>query len=47
MYLTGNQFMAMKDLLKDFQVKNPDMKTVDIESIAPSQIFKKYLLKQA
>jgi ABC-type molybdate transport system substrate-binding protein len=46
MYLAGNQFMVMEDLMKDFQSKNPDIKTVYVETIPPGQIFKKQLLKQ-
>jgi len=46
MYLAGNQFMVMEDLLKDFQSKNPDIKTAYVETIPPGQIFKKQLLKQ-
>ena len=46
MYLAGNQFMVMEDLIKDFQSKNPDIKSVYVETIPPGQIFKKQLLKQ-
>ena len=46
MYLAGNQFMVMEDLIKDFQSKNPDIKTIYVETIPPGQIFKKQLLKQ-
>ncbi len=46
MYLAGNQFMVMEDLIKDFQSKHPDIKTVYVETIPPGQIFKKQLLKQ-
>ncbi len=46
MYLAGNQFMVMEDLIKDFQSRNPDIKTVYVETIPPGQIFKKQLLKQ-
>jgi ABC-type molybdate transport system substrate-binding protein len=46
MYLAGNQFMVMEDLIRDFQKKNPDIKTVYVETIPPGQIFKKQLLKQ-
>jgi len=46
MYLAGNQFMVMEDLIKDFQSKNPGIKTVYVETIPPGQIFKKQLLKQ-
>ncbi len=46
MYLAGNQFMVMEDLIQDFQSKNPDIKTVYVETIPPGQILKKQLLKQ-
>ena len=46
MYLAGNQFMVMEDLIKDFQSKNPDIKTVYVETIPPGQILKKQLLEQ-
>jgi len=46
MYLAGNQFMVMEELVKDFQSKNPDIKTVYVETIPPGQIFKNQLLKQ-
>jgi len=46
MYLAGNQFMVMEDLIKDFQSKHPDIKSVYVETIPPGQIFKNQLLKQ-
>jgi ABC-type molybdate transport system substrate-binding protein len=46
MYLAGNQFMVMEELIKDFQAKNPDIETVYVETIPPGQIFKNQLLKQ-
>jgi ABC-type molybdate transport system substrate-binding protein len=46
MYLAGNQFMVMEELIKDFQKKNNDIKTVYVETIPPGQIFKKQILKQ-
>ena len=46
MYLAGNQFMVMEDLIKDFQAKNKDIKTVYVETIPPGQILKKQLLEQ-
>jgi len=46
MYLAGNQFMVMEDLIKDFQKKNPGIKTVYVETIPPGQILKQQLLKQ-
>lgn len=46
MYLAGNQFMVMEELIKDFQKKNQDVKTVYVETIPPGQILKKQILKQ-
>ena len=46
MYLAGNQFMAMEELITDFQKQNPDIKTVYVETIPPGQIMKGQILKQ-
>jgi ABC-type molybdate transport system substrate-binding protein len=46
LYLAGNQFMVMEELMKDFQTKNPGIKTVYIETIPPGQILQNQLLKQ-
>ena len=46
MYLAGNQFMAMEEVIKAFQKKNPDIKTVYVETIPPGQILKGQILKQ-
>ena len=46
MYLAGNQFMVMEELVTDFQKKNPDIETVYVETIPPGQILKNQLLKQ-
>ena len=46
MYLAGNQFMAMQEVIGDFQKKNPDIKTVYVETIPPGQILKGQILKQ-
>ena len=46
MYLAGNQFMVMQELITDFQSKNPDIKTIYVETIPPGQILKGQLLKQ-
>ena len=46
MYLAGNQFMVMAELINDFQSKNKNIKTVYVETIPPGQILKKQLLKQ-
>lgn len=39
LYLAGNQFMVMEDLIKDFQSKNADIKTIYVETIPPGQIL--------
>jgi len=46
MYLAGNQFMVMKELIQDFQSKHPEIKSVFCETIPPGQIFKGQILKQ-
>lgn len=46
MYLAGNQFMVMKDLIGAFQKENPDIKKIFVETIPPGQILKGQLLKQ-
>ena len=46
MYLAGNQFMVMEELIQDFQKKNPDIKSVYVETIPPGQILKNQILKQ-
>ena len=46
MYLAGNQFMVMEKLIKDFQSKNPDIKSIYVETIPPGQILKNQILKQ-
>lgn len=46
MYLAGNQFMVMDELIKDFQKKNPDIKTIYVETIPPGQILKGQILQQ-
>ncbi len=46
MYLAGNQFMVIEELIKDFQKKNPDIKSIYVETIPPGQILKGQILKQ-
>ena len=46
MYLAGNQFMVMEELIQDFQARHPDIRTVYVETIPPGQILKKQILKQ-
>ena len=46
MYLAGNQFMVMEELIQDFQKKNPDIKSIYVETIPPGQILKGQILKQ-
>jgi ABC-type molybdate transport system substrate-binding protein len=46
MYLAGNQFMVMRELITDFQARNPSVESVYVETIPPGQILKNQLLKQ-
>ncbi|MCI0507072.1 MAG: substrate-binding domain-containing protein [Gammaproteobacteria bacterium] len=46
LYLAGNQFMVMEELIKDFQSKHPDIKSVYVETIPPGQILQNQILKQ-
>ena len=46
MYLAGNQFMVMEELITTFQRLNPDIATVYVETIPPGQSLKGQLLKQ-
>ena len=46
MYLAGNQFMVMQELISDFQTKNTDIESVYVETIPPGQILKGQLMKQ-
>lgn len=46
MYLAGNQFMVVEELIEDFQSKNPDIETVYVETIPPGQILNGQLLQQ-
>ena len=46
MYLAGNQFMVMEELIKDFQSKHPEIGTVFVETIPPGQILKGQILQQ-
>jgi ABC-type molybdate transport system substrate-binding protein len=46
MYLAGNQFMVMEELIHDFQSRNPDVAAVYVETIPPGQILNNQLLKQ-
>lgn len=46
MYLAGNQFMVMLELISDFQSKNPDIESVYVETIPPGQILKGQLMTQ-
>jgi ABC-type molybdate transport system substrate-binding protein len=45
-YLAGNQFMVIEKLIKDFQKRNPDIKTVYVETIPPGKILKEQILQQ-
>lgn len=46
MYLAGNQFMVMEELIKDFQSINQDISTIYVETIPPGQILNGQILKQ-
>lgn len=46
MYLAGNQFMVMEELIQDFQSKNEGIKSVYVETIPPGQILKGQILEQ-
>jgi len=46
MYLAGNQFMVMEELIQDFLKKHPDIESVYVETIPPGQILKGQILKQ-
>jgi len=45
-YLSGNQFMVIDDLIKDFQKANPDIKTIYVQTIPSGKILKGQILKQ-
>lgn len=46
MYLAGNQFMVMEELIQDFMKKHPKVDSVYVETIPPGQILKGQILKQ-
>ncbi len=46
MYLAGNQFMVMAELIQDFQSKNNEIKAIYVETIPPGQILKGQILQQ-
>lgn len=46
LYLAGNQFMVMEELITDFQKNHPEIETVYVETIPPGQILNNQLLKQ-
>ncbi|MEA1889047.1 MAG: substrate-binding domain-containing protein [Pseudomonadota bacterium] len=46
MYLAGNQFMVMEELIQDFQQKNAEIKSIYVETIPPGQILIGQILKQ-
>ena len=45
-YVAGNQFMAMEELMTDFQKKHSNIKKIYLETIPPGQILKGQILKQ-
>ncbi|WP_456371873.1 molybdate ABC transporter substrate-binding protein [Thiolapillus sp.] len=46
MYLAGNQFMVMEELIRNFQKSHPEIGSIFVETIPPGQILKGQLLKQ-
>ncbi len=46
LYLAGNQFMVMEELVRDFQQRHPNVAAVYVETIPPGQILKGQILKQ-
>ncbi|MBD1547479.1 molybdate ABC transporter substrate-binding protein [Roseibium aggregatum] len=46
MYLAGNQFMVMEELIKDLQSRNSGISSIYVETIPPGQILKGQILKQ-
>jgi len=46
LYLAGNQFMVMEELVQDFLKKHPNIRNAYVETIPPGQIFKGQILKQ-
>jgi ABC-type molybdate transport system substrate-binding protein len=46
MYLAGNQFMVMEELIGAFQARHPGIGTVYVETIPPGQILQQQLLQQ-
>jgi ABC-type molybdate transport system substrate-binding protein len=46
MYLAGNQFMVMEELIGAFQAGHPEIETIYVETIPPGQILQQQLLKQ-
>ena len=45
-YVAGNQYMVMDELIKDFLKANPTVKSVYVETIPPGQILKEQILAQ-
>jgi ABC-type molybdate transport system substrate-binding protein len=46
LYLAGNQFMVMEELIASFQNEHPGIDTVYVETIPPGQILETQLLAQ-
>ena len=40
LYLAGNQFMVMEELIRDFQGKHPEVEAVFCETIPPARFSK-------
>ncbi|MDJ0637154.1 MAG: substrate-binding domain-containing protein [Xenococcaceae cyanobacterium MO_188.B29] len=45
-YLAGNQFMVMEELIQDFLSKHSDIKTVFCQTIPPGQILNNQIIEQ-
>lgn len=46
MYLAGNQFMVMQELIRDFLSRHKNIQTIYVETIPPGQILKGQILRQ-
>lgn len=46
MYLAGNQYMVVEDLVREFLQRNPDINSVYVATIPPGQLLQAHILKQ-
>ncbi|MEF8793335.1 molybdate ABC transporter substrate-binding protein [Thiohalorhabdus sp.] len=46
MYVAGNQFMVMEDLVNAFLEKNPDIESVYVATLPPGKLLKEHILSQ-